>query len=384
MVYGVLKFINFAHSDIFVLGAWTSYTVSAVIITALGLNTEQPPWWVGVICVLIAIAVCALTALLAERLAYRPLRRAPRLNVLITAIGVSLFLQNLGQLPGFALARDADGKAVATYPFGPIPKSMPLLLPDAVLNNSTVMTGTLSGGEARGTIRLDKDFAPLPNRSYRVELTRVEDGQTKDENLTLIISDEQESLPAGADIRTQPRRNPEQVEGAAYRLILAPRVPIRLVDVLIFFSALALMITLQILVYGTRIGAAMRAVAFNVETAALMGVNVDRVIAFTFVTGASLAAAAAFLYVAKYPGLNQPAHGIWVLLGLKAFVAAVVGGIGDVRGAVFGGFLIAAIEFFGSLYIGSALADVYVFGVLILVLLVRPNGIMGRPTREKV
>jgi branched-chain amino acid transport system permease protein len=141
----------------------------------------------------------------------------------------------------------------------------------------------------------------------------------------------------------------------------------------------------------------MRALSFNTETAALMGINVNRVISITFVMGTALAAAAAFLYTQKYTSLSQPASAVWVLLGLKAFVAAVVGGIGNVRGAVLGGFLIAGLELFGSTYsevlitslggpsgIGTALRDIYVFGLLILVLLVRPAGILGTVTREKV
>ena len=161
-------------------------------------------------------------------------------------------------------------------------------------------------------------------------------------------------------------------------------MPVRLIDVLIVVSSLTLMAGLQFLVYNTKMGTAMRALSFNTETAALMGINVNRVISFTFVLGTALAAAAAFLYAMKYPGLNQTAHGIWVLLGLKAFVAAVVGGIGNVRGAVLGGFLIAGIEFFGRLYIDPRLSDVYVFGLLIVVLLVRPNGLLGTAVREKV
>src|SRR5690606_16769532 len=117
---------------------------------------------------------------------------------------------------------------------------------------------------------------------------------------------------------------------------------------------------------------------------ALMGVNVDAVISFTFVLGAALAAAAGFLYAMKYPGINQTAHTTWILLGLKAFVAAVIGGIGNVRGAMIGGFLIGLIEMFGAAYISAGLRDVYVFSLLILVLLFRPGGVLGRATVEKV
>jgi branched-chain amino acid transport system permease protein len=144
------------------------------------------------------------------------------------------------------------------------------------------------------------------------------------------------------------------------------------------------MVLLELLVYRSKLGMAMRAVSFNTDTAALMGINVDRIISITFVIGSSLAAAAGFLYAMKYPGLNQPAHAIWVLLGLKAFVAAVIGGIGNVRGAVLGGFVIATVEQFGAFYISSAYRDFYVFVLLIVMLLVRPSGLLGSTVREKV
>jgi branched-chain amino acid transport system permease protein len=128
----------------------------------------------------------------------------------------------------------------------------------------------------------------------------------------------------------------------------------------------------------------MRAVSFNHQTAALMGINVGAVISITFVLGSVFAAAAGFLYAMKYPQLNQTASSIWVLLGLKAFVAAVVGGIGNIRGAMLGGIFIGLIEMFGVAYVSANYRDVYVFGLLIIVLLVRPSGILGKATIEKV
>jgi branched-chain amino acid transport system permease protein len=320
MVYGILKFINFAHSDVFVLGAWTSLTAATFIISRLGLAPHVvPPWWVGPVVLVLAMLVCATFGFVIERFAYKPLRRAPRLNVLITAIGVSLLLQNCGQLPSYALTHDLK------LPFGPSPQRMPALLPDDPASTAIAL-----------------EFPPR--------------------------------VPGGSP----------------------QRVLIGLIDAVIVGSALALLAALEILVYRTKMGMGMRALSYNVDTAALMGVPVNRVVSFTFVIGASLAAAAGFLYALKYPGLNQPAHEIWVLLGLKAFVAAVVGGIGNVRGAALGGYLIAAIEFFGMLAfgtwidpllgtnLGTNLRDVYVFTVLIIVLLVRPSGLLGPAAREKV
>ncbi|MFT3685965.1 MAG: branched-chain amino acid ABC transporter permease [Phycisphaerales bacterium] len=382
LVYGVLKFINFAHSDIFVLGAWTSFTASTVILSKLGVTAEQAPWWVAVSVFLLAIAVCSTTGYLIERFAYRPLRRAPRLNVLITAIGVSLLLQNVGQLSGFTVAKSTDGQPLATVPFGPTPRSMPTLLPDAVLNETTLASGTAAGGSKRGVIKLDKAIELEDGKQYRLDIARTVEGEKRNESLNIAM--EAGKYEPGTELATQPRRNAADLEGAAYSLKRSPVVPIRLVDVLIVGLSLVLMTGLQLLVFKTKIGTAMRALSFNTETAALMGVNVNFVISFTFMLGTGLAAAAAFLYPMKYPGLNQTAHGIWVLLGLKAFVAAVVGGIGNIRGAVLGGFLIAGIEFFGSRYVSTELKDVYVFGLLILVLLVRPSGLLGTTVREKV
>ena len=285
MVYGILKFINFAHSDVFVVGAWMSLTIATWLgWGSAGVDAPLPPWWGGPLVLLGAMFTCALLGFIIERFAYKPLRSAPRLNVLITAIGVSLLLQNVGQLKWF---------------FGPSPKRMPSMMPDLVLFD---------------------------------------------------------------------------VAG----------VPVRLVDVIGVGTALALMLALEWLVFRTRLGRAMRAVSFSPSTAALMGVPVDRVISITFCIGSALAAAAGFLYALKYPGINQPAYTVWVLLGLKAFVAAVVGGIGNVRGAMLGGISIGLIEFIGVTYIAVNYRDVYVFSILILVLLLRPSGILGRAVVEKV
>jgi branched-chain amino acid transport system permease protein len=284
LVFGILQFINFAHSDIFALGAWLTYAI-AVGLLRLKIFAAHP-LLLAITVPLGAIALCSLVGYCIERFAYRPLRSAPRLNVLITAIGVSLLLENVGQLN-------------TRWTFGPYPKEVPAILPDKVLFTF-----------------------------YGVEF--------------------------------------------------------RLVDATVLLVAIGLMALMQFIIYRTKFGLAMRAVSFNVKTAALMGINVDRVISLTFITGSALAAAAGFLYAMKYPQLQQTASSVWVLLGLKAFVAAVVGGIGNVRGAMLGGLLIGLIEFFGVQYLSSDYRDVYVFLVLILVLLVRPQGLLGRATVEKV
>jgi branched-chain amino acid transport system permease protein len=279
MVYGILRFINFAHSDVFMLGAWLSY----VIATSMGFS-DGGPLWAAPVVMIGSMVACGALGYTIERLAYRPLRGAPRINVLITAIGVSLFLENAGQLPML---------------LGTQPQHMPTLLPETAL---------------------------------------------------------------------------AEVAG----------VSIRLVDLLVIGIAFSLMAALEWVIYGTKLGLAMRAVSYDTRVAALMGVPVDRVISFTFVVGSALAAAAGFLFAAKYPGINQPAHATWILLGLKAFVAAVIGGIGNLRGAMAGGVMIGMVELFGAAYLSPHLRDVYVFTLLILVLLFRPEGLLGKATVEKV
>lgn len=280
LVYGILRFINFAHSDVVTFGAWIAFVIAG----ALGWAATGSPVFAMPVVLALAMAASAALGFTIERLAYRPLRKAPRLNVLITAIGVSLLLQNAGQLK---------------YIFGTQPQRMPHLLVEKALF-------TIAG----------------------VQIPRA--------------------------------------------------------DVILVVLAIVLLLLLQWLVFGTKLGQAMRAVSWNEQTAALMGIAVDRVVSITFMIGSALAAAGGVLYGLKYRQLNQTADAIWVLLGLKAFVAAVVGGIGNVRGAVVGAFLIAAIEMFAAAYRSPQMRDVYVFGVLILVLLVKPAGILGNATAEKV
>jgi branched-chain amino acid transport system permease protein len=290
LVYGILRFINFAHSDVVAWGGWIAFAVAG----AAGLLARDGAPIIAVVLVIFAaMALCAALGVTIERLAYRPLRAAPRLNVLITAIGVSLFLQNVG-----------------LKLFGNRPRSM-------------------SAGDA--LIRSQ-------------ELAKIGD------------------------------------------------VPIQLFAVLTIVLALVLVVALQWLVYRTKMGRAMRAVAFDERIAALMGVNVNRVVTLTFALGSALAAVGGIL-AALRNDLQMTAEATWVVLGLKAFVAAVVGGIGNVRGAAAGAMLIAFVEQFLHAYIVELfpgtrwvqqLQDIYVFGILILVLLFRPGGLLGGAVVEKV
>ncbi|HEV8232281.1 MAG TPA: branched-chain amino acid ABC transporter permease [Thermoanaerobaculia bacterium] len=272
MVYGVLRLINFAHGDVYMLGAYTGYYLSRK------LKGDDPSLGGALVVMLGAMLVCAIVGVIIERFAYRPVRRAARLTLLITAIGVSLFIENSAQLV-----------------FGPDPKFFPSLAPRADF---------LVGG---------------------VRLTS--------EQLTVIA------------------------------------------------VSFILMVLLRFFIMKTRTGKAMRAVSFNLDAAKLMGISTDRIIAITFALGSALAAAAGVLIGMQIPKID-PLMGI--IYGLKAFVAAVLGGIGNVPGAVLGGLLIGTSEVMVVGYLSSTYRDAIAFGILILVLLLRPQGILGRAQKEKV
>jgi branched-chain amino acid transport system permease protein len=270
MVYGVLRFINFAHSDVFMVGAFVGYYV--------GQKVPEHTIWGGLAALVLAMAVCAVLGVVVERLAYRPLRGGSTLNVLITAIGVSLLLQNLGQ-----------------FCFGATPRPFPELFP--------VATYEVGG---------------------------------------LFISSSQ---------------------------------------LVVIGVTILLLVALQFIVQRTKIGTAMRAVSLNPTAARLVGINNDLIISFTFALGSALAAAGGILYALNYPSID-PLMG--VLPGLKAFVAAVLGGIGNLPGAALGGLLLGVIETFVNGSQWSTYKDAIAFTLLILILLFRPAGLLGRFVREKV
>jgi branched-chain amino acid transport system permease protein len=274
MVYGILQFINFAHSDVFMLGAFFSWRL------AHAFELTHPTALQASGLLLFAMAACALTGFLIERLAYRPLRHAPRINVLITAIGVSLFIENAGQL--------IFGKTVVAFP-------------------------------------------QLSERTFQL---------------------------GGVNIRS--------------------------VEVIAVVAAFSLMMGLQWLVFGTKVGRGMRAVSVDHQVAGLMGIPVDRIISLTFVIGSALAGAAGLLVGVTYGQIKQPADASWILYGLKAFVAAVIGGIGNLPGAMLGGLLLGLSEQFVAGYVSTTYRDAIAFGLLILILLVRPSGLLGRRVVEKV
>ena len=272
MVYGVLRLINFAHGDVYMVGAYVGYYLSR------RLRGDEPSIVSALLVMLGSMIVCALLGMLIERLAYRPVRREARLTLLITAIGVSLFIENVAQLV-----------------FGPDPKFFPSLAP---------RTDFLVAG---------------------VRLTS--------EQITVIV------------------------------------------------VSFLLMLLLRFFILKTRTGKAMRAVSFSLDASRLMGISTDRIIAITFALGSALAAAAGVLIGMQIPKID-PLMGI--LYGLKAFVAAVLGGIGSVPGAVLGGLLIGISEVMTVGYLSSTYRDAIAFGILILVLILRPQGLLGRVHKEKV
>lgn len=269
MVYGIVKLINFAHGDFIMVGAYMALTIMPFLIT-LGL----PVW----LCVIAAVVICSILGVTTEAIAYKPLRNSPSLSVLITAIAVSLFLENLFMLI-----------------FSPTPKSFPAL----------------------------------------ISFEGISIGAIKISGVTLVT---------------------------------------------IVITIIA-MIVLQLFVKKTRMGKAMRAVSEDPGAAMLMGINTNSTISMTFAIGSALAAVAAVMYCSAYPFVD-PYMGS--MLGLKAFVAAVLGGIGIIPGAMLGGFVVGIVESMTKGYISSTFADAVVFGLLIVVLLVKPTGILGKNVGEKV
>lgn len=270
MVYGVLRFINFAHSEVFMVGAFCGYYLARLF--------PHQTIATGLVILVASMIACAVLGVLIEKLAYRPLRNRSTLTVLITAIGVSLLLQNLGQIV-----------------FGANPKAYPQLFPE-----KTIVLGSVT-----------------------VSSTQI----------------------------------------------------------VVLCVTLVLLWALRHIVMKTSIGTAMRALSFNPTAASLVGINNDFVISFTFALGSALAAAGGILYALNYPSID-PLMG--TLPGLKAFVAAVLGGIGDLPGAALGGLIIGLIETFvrGSQW--STYTDAIVFSILILILLFRPAGLLGKLQTEKV
>jgi len=274
MVYGILRLINFAHGDVYMLGAFIGLYASR------WLHAGESPSPAKALVVLLASMIgCAIIGLVIERLAYKPVRKSPRLSALITAIGVSLFIENVGVLV-----------------FGASPRFFPQIVTQKAI-----------------------------------------------------------PVAAGVVISNQ--------------------------QIIVIVVSLVLMLALRWLVLYTKVGKAMQAVSHNPMAASLMGISVDRIITFTFMIGSALAAAAGVLVALQTPRI-EPYMGI--LPGLKAFVAAVLGGIGNIPGAVVGGLVMGIAEVLVTGYLSPSYRDAIAFILLIVILLVRPAGIFGKAVTEKV
>ncbi|MEW5785965.1 MAG: branched-chain amino acid ABC transporter permease [Bacillota bacterium] len=286
MVYGIIRLINFAHGEIFMIGAFVGFFFKNNVDVGARLASVWPAlentyalYAVDIIATIaVAMIVCALLGMTVERLAYKPLRFAPRLAALMTAVGVSMLLQNLG-----------------VYFIGAEPRGYPSL---------------------------------LPREGYNI---------------------------LGATITNR--------------------------QILILITTVILIIILQFIVHRTRMGRAMRAVSLDKDAARLMGINVNATISFTFAIGSAMAAAGGILYTLYY-GRVDPLIGL--MPGLKAFVAAVLGGIGIIPGAALGGLILGVTEQGVSAFGFSMARDAVAFAFLILILLIKPTGILGKNIREKV
>ncbi len=290
MVYGVLEFINFAHSEIFVVGAFVGVEILLGLKSAGALD-QLPPFLVLLLILVAGMAVSGLLAVVIERVAYRPLRGAPRLIPLISAIGVSFFLQ---------------------------------------------------------------DFVRLVESVWRNAFNLV--------------------YPS--------------MEGLNRRLELAATVDVPLKALVVITASLLMLWALHLLVNRTKLGTAIRAVAEDQATASLMGINVNAMISLTFLIGGAMGGAAGVLFGVQY-GLINPYTGF--IPGLKAFTAAVLGGIGNIPGAMMGGLVLGLLEAFAASYLslltggafGAEYKDIFAFSVLILILIFRPTGLLGEVVRER-
>jgi len=290
MVYGVLEFINFAHSEIFITGAFVGVEI-LLGLKAVGVLDGLPWPFVLVVVLLAGMAMSAALAVTVERVAYRPLRNAPRLIPFISAIGVSFFLQDF------------------------------IRLVESIWRNA-----------------FDLVYPTIEPLNRRFELTR---------NLDVSVK-----------------------------------------SLVVIAAALAMLLVLHLLVHRTKVGTAMRAVAEDQAAASLMGVNVNRIISITFLIGGAMGGAAGVLFGVQY-GLINPYSGF--IPGLKAFTAAVLGGIGNIPGAMAGGLVLGLLEAFAASYLslltggafGAEYKDIFAFSVLILILVFRPRGLLGEVVRER-
>lgn len=355
MVYGVLRLINFAHGEVFMIGAYTALFVSwqmGYFQGAEGLQRATNPG-VLVLMLLAAMAVCAILGVLIERFAYRPMRNQPRIASLITAIGVSLLLQYGGALV------------------------LPVSPPRSILEQVNPYQGniTIPVMPKDEAVRAELKQA----QAAQDEADQALDARLKQEGVDSEFALSPEGQPAreaALDARDKVRELQNKLDASGISI----NIPVG--QFIMFLTTVALMLALTYLVMKTKVGREMRAVSHDFDSAALMGVNVSRIVTITFLIGSSLAGAGAMM-CATFLG-TQLTSFVGVMWGVKAFVAAVLGGIGNIPGAVLGGLLIGLAETLVVWAGGSQYKDAIAFVILIAVLLFKPGGLLGSAKVEKV
>ncbi|MDJ0974601.1 MAG: branched-chain amino acid ABC transporter permease [Planctomycetota bacterium] len=342
MVYGIIKLINFAHGEFFMVGAYVGYfCLRDLDIERVGLPQPLPILLDFFVALWAASLVAGLLAVLTERVAYRPVRKAGRIAALLTAVGVSLLLQN-----------------IAVQVWGANPRSFPDPRVFHALDDLE--------GEAQANYYADREFTTTQGETVTEAVLLISQGDVLDATKRASIEDQ------GFDeVYERVTLSPKSVQ---YFVILA----------LIGWTPI-----LWFLVKRTRMGKAMRAASEDADAARLMGININLVVALTFFVGAFVAGVGGVAYIATY-GKVEPMLGF--LPGLKAFVAAVIGGIGSIPGAIIGGLILGVAEAIIPFVLQEvfgweeafAWKDAIAFAFLIVVLVVKPTGLLGKPMREKV
>ncbi len=359
MVYGIVKLINFAHGDVFMVGAFTSFFTIATLDLhrwPLSVWPTMPEPFVALLgtttVILASMLMCGTLAVVVERFAYRPLRAKPRIAALITAIGVSFFIEYFGALP-FAYTNNFT---TYTRPFEITIFSANSVSPVVLVVTWTLfVAGALAYGILTWQARKGQARAQAWRRHPLIQFALLFGGF-----MSAVLTLANSRIETGGQVWDLSVSN---------------------IMLVVMGASIVLQVILQYIVTQTRLGKAMRATAYDKPASRLMGINVDMVIASTFALGGGLAGAAGVLYATAF---KQVYYLMGIIPGLKAFVAAVVGGIGSIPGAFVGSLIMGQTEVLSAAYISTPLRDAVAFSLLIVVLLVWPQGIFGEPPGEKV